>query len=95
MSFSVLEQGQQLAKERKAWELQATTSFGNRHIRSLSKTRSKSLTRGGRRKGHQTQTSMEYLAAQACVGNQNVTPTLPMAEFNMVFPNPTYASSTR
>ena len=38
---------------------------------------------------------MEYLAAQACVGNQNVTPTLPMAEFNMVFPNPTYASSTR
>ena len=73
--FSVLEQGEQLAIERKAWQLQAQSSFGNKQARTLVKSRSKSLV-NGRRKGHQTQTSLDYLAAQACLGNQNLHPSL-------------------
>ena len=67
---SVLEQGEQLANERKAWQLQAQSSFGNKQARTLVKARSKSLA-NGRRRGHQAQTSLDYLAAQACLGNQN------------------------
>ena len=74
-SVSVLEQGEQLANDRKAWQLQAESSFGNKQARSLVKARSKSLV-NGRRRGHQAQTSLDYLAAQACLGNQNLHPTL-------------------
>ncbi|KAF8802733.1 hypothetical protein BYT27DRAFT_7196275 [Phlegmacium glaucopus] len=76
----VLEQGQLLADEREAWKSQAKGSFGNKHARSLSRTRSKSLTQRNRRRGHQPQTSMEYLAAQACLGHQNLTPILGAAD---------------
>ena len=73
--ISVLEQGEQLANDRKAWQLQAQSSFGNKQARTLVKARSKSLV-NGRRRGHQTQTSLDYLAAQACLGNQNLHPAL-------------------
>lgn len=72
---SVLEQGEQLANERMAWQMQAQSSFGNKRARTLVKARSKSLANGHRR-GHQAQTSLDYLAAQACLGNQNVHPSL-------------------
>lgn len=83
---NVLEQGQLLDIERKAWQTQAQRSFANKRSRSLSKTRSKSLTQSGRHRGHHTQTSMEYLAAQACLGTQNLSPTVPTMEFNMIIP---------
>lgn len=74
--ISVLEQGEQLANERKAWQLQAQSSFGNKQARTLVKARSKSLANGRRRGGHQPQSSIDYLAAQACLGNQNLHPSL-------------------
>jgi serine/arginine repetitive matrix protein 2 len=58
-----------------AWQLQAQKSFGNKQARTLVKARSKSLANGQRR-GHQTQSSLDYLAAQACLGNQNLHPSL-------------------
>ena len=73
--ISVLEQGEQLANDRKAWQMQAQSSFGNKQARTLVKARSKSLA-NGRRRGHQAQNSLDYLAAQACLGNQNFHPTL-------------------
>ena len=94
MFASVLEQGQQLANERRAWQLQAQSSLGNKHTRSLAKTRSKSLTQKGHLKGHQPQSSMEYLAAKACLGHQNLTPILSAAEPKF-FANTTNASSSR
>ena len=87
--ISVLEQGEQLANDRKAWQLQAQSSFGNKQARTLVRARSKSLV-NGRRKGHQTQTSLDYLAAQACLGNQNIHPTLSTTDLYT-----TNASSTR
>lgn len=86
---SVLEQGEQLANDRKAWQLQAQSSFGNKQARTLVKARSKSLA-NGRRRGHQTQTSLDYLAAQACLGNQNLHPALSTTDLNI-----TNASSSR
>ena len=73
--ISVLEQGEQLANERMAWQMQAQKSFGNKQTRTLVKARSKSLA-NGQRKGHQTQSSLDYLAAQACLGNQNLHPSM-------------------
>lgn len=93
--ISVLEQGQRLDNERRAWQLQAQGSFGNKHARTLSKTRSKSLTQQGRRRGHHTQTNMEYLAAQVCLGHQTLTPVLPTAELNTIFPNTKNVTSSR
>lgn len=90
---SVLAEGRLLEEERQAWQVLATNSFGNKRARSLSRTRTKSLTQSGRatmkriadkgacelpgsgtqrRGGHHHQSSIEYLAAQACLGNQNV-----------------------
>ena len=74
-SISVLEQGEQLANDRRAWQLQAQKSLGNKQGRTIIKARSKSLT-NGRRRGHQPQSSLDYLAAQACLGNQNLHPSL-------------------
>ena len=79
---SVLEQGQQLANERRTWQLQAQSSFGNKRTRTLVKTRSKSLVQNGRRTGHQVQTSIDYLATQACLGNQNLNASLSATELN-------------
>lgn len=65
-----------LDTERKAWQQQAQGSFGNKHSRTMSRTRSKSLTQKGHKKGHNHQTSMEFIAAQACLGTQNYSPAI-------------------
>ena len=49
----------------------------------MSRTRAKSLTQKGRRVGHQPQSSMEFLAAQACLGNQNAVMTPLIAPPNL------------
>ena len=46
---SVLEQGRQLANERKAWQLQAQSSFGKKRTRTSI---SRSLVQNDRRRGH-------------------------------------------
>lgn len=91
LSFvSVLEQGQQLADERKAWQSHAQKSFGNKQARNLGRARSKSLVQNGRRREHQVQTSIDYLAAQACLGDQSINPILSATDLNT-----TNASSSR
>ena len=86
----MLSEGRLLDEERQAWKDLAVNSFGNKRSRSLSRTRTKSLTRKGkssmRRKERSTesdekaeeeehgQSSFEYLAAQACLGNQAASP---------------------
>lgn len=74
---SVLREGAMLDTERKAWQRQAQTSFGNKHSRTISRTRSKSLTQKGHKPGHQHQSSFEFIAAQACLGTQNYSPGIP------------------
>ncbi|KAF8957848.1 hypothetical protein BDZ97DRAFT_1844340 [Flammula alnicola] len=82
----VLRDGEMLDAQRKAWQIQAEKSFGNKRSRSISRTRSKSLTQKARRGGHHHhQSSMEYIAAQACLGTQNLTPTIVPARMNMSF----------
>ncbi|KAJ7240333.1 hypothetical protein B0H12DRAFT_1134986 [Mycena haematopus] len=58
----VLEEGQILEHQRKKWQMQATGS--------LSRSRTKSLGKGGR-------SNVEYLAARSIVGNQDAVPVLP------------------
>ncbi|KAF8626493.1 hypothetical protein AX17_006548 [Amanita inopinata Kibby_2008] len=81
----VLEEGHRLETDRRKWQAQASMSFGNKRARSVSRARSKSLTHAGRKMGggggggkksgsHQGQTSLDYLAARACLGNQDVIP---------------------
>ena len=83
LSFiSVLEQGQRLVNERKVWQLQAQSSFGNKRTRTLVKTHSRSLVQNGRRRGQQVQTSIDYLATQARLGNQNLHASLSATELN-------------
>jgi len=72
----VLEERQLLDSERKQWKTQATHSFQNKFTRSMSRTRSKSLTQKGRRIDDLLPSSMEFLAARVCLGNQVVTPTI-------------------
>jgi serine/arginine repetitive matrix protein 2 len=100
--YRVLSEGRLLDEERQAWQALAVNSFGNKRSRSLSRTRTKSLTRRGRssmkRKEHgkgadepdeqggedeRHQSSFEYLAAQACLGNQTAS-----ATFTLSSPNP-------
>jgi serine/arginine repetitive matrix protein 2 len=72
--------------------MQAQSSFGNKQARTLVKARSKSLV-NGRRRGHQTQTSLDYLAAQACLGNQNLHPSLSTNDLYTTNANPTRKTS--
>lgn len=129
----MLAERQLLEEERLAWQTLAVNSIGNKRTRSLSRTRTKSLTKRGRasmrRKpngdvdavgdsptaedqdthsyGHVRQNSFEYLAAQACLGNQNLALTpnieapslgfsssLPDDRFNTPGPRITRAIST-
>ncbi|KAF9479326.1 hypothetical protein BDN70DRAFT_993541 [Pholiota conissans] len=72
----VLREGAQLESDRKAWQRQAQNSFGNKRSRTVSRTRSKSLTQRAHQQGHQHQSSMEYITAQACLGSQNYSPAI-------------------
>ncbi|KAJ2928231.1 hypothetical protein H1R20_g8844, partial [Candolleomyces eurysporus] len=91
----VLEEGQELEKQRKEWQLKASSSIGNARARTLSRTRSKSLTQKGRANGHRNQTSFDYLAARACLGSQNLSPAIAQATSrNTFFTDPTTATSS-
>ncbi|KAJ3520297.1 hypothetical protein NMY22_g12818 [Coprinellus aureogranulatus] len=90
----VIEEGQELERERRKWKQQASSSIGNTRARTLSRTRSKSLTQKGRQGGHRTQTSFDYLAARACLGSQNLTPVLPARSHTVSFSKVTGALSS-
>lgn len=47
----------------------------------MSRTRTKSLTQKGRQGKHSHQSSMEYIAARACLGTQDLTPVITPAQF--------------
>ncbi|TFK48894.1 hypothetical protein OE88DRAFT_1737121 [Heliocybe sulcata] len=71
----VLADGEQLDKDRKAWQEQATKSFQNKRTRSVSRNRAKSLTSGHprvRRKdfGGEVQNKLDLLAARTLLGSQ-------------------------
>ena len=84
----VLEERERLEKDRKAWQARAIKSIGNKQSRAVSRSRSKSLTQAGRlrnakgnltRRYQQQQSNIDYLAARACVGDQNFSP---LREYN-------------
>ena len=67
---------------REKWQTQATQSFQNKRTRSISRTRSKSLTSGhpgrGRKESESSKVmeSFDYLAARTFLGNQSTMPTV-------------------
>ncbi|PPQ70345.1 hypothetical protein CVT25_000125 [Psilocybe cyanescens] len=77
----VLREGELLESQRREWQRQATHSFGNKRARSMSRSRAKSLTQKGRQGKHAHQSSMEYIAARACLGTQDLTPIITPAGF--------------
>ncbi|KAH9478208.1 hypothetical protein JR316_0008661 [Psilocybe cubensis] len=81
----VLREGELLETERREWQRQAKHSFGNKRARSMSRTRTKSLTQKGRQGKHSHQSSMEYIAARACLGTQDLTPVIAPAQFTTSF----------
>ncbi|KAM6503103.1 hypothetical protein JOM56_000046 [Amanita muscaria] len=86
----VLEERDKLEKDRIKWQAQAVKSLGNKHARIVSRSRSKSLTQAGRKmrgipgqppppQPHRhhirgQQSSIDYLAARACLGDQDLIP---------------------
>ncbi|GLB42456.1 hypothetical protein LshimejAT787_1104710 [Lyophyllum shimeji] len=72
----VLEEGEKLQSERKQWQEQATQSFQNKRTRSVSRSRSKSLTQKGRKPDDTRPSNIDFLAARACLGNQLLTPVI-------------------
>lgn len=72
----VLEEGAQLENQRKQWKAHAVESFGNKQTRNISRARSKSLTQKGKRVQYE-QSNIDFLAARACLGDQNIVPVFP------------------
>ncbi|KAF9457596.1 hypothetical protein BDZ94DRAFT_1272786 [Collybia nuda] len=70
----VLEEGQTLNDQRKDWQTQATQSFQNKRMRSVSRARSKSLTQKGKRMDETPPSNFDFLAARSLLGNQAVMP---------------------
>ncbi|XP_006463545.1 hypothetical protein AGABI2DRAFT_179868, partial [Agaricus bisporus var. bisporus H97] len=73
----VLAEGERLDSERKEWQSRAAHSLGNKQARSVSRSRSKSLTANGRKANTQGKGNMNYLAARAVHGNQDIIPLVP------------------
>ena len=71
-SLRVLEEGQLLERRRKQWQIQASESFQNKRTRTISRTRSKSLTQGKHKdnEGQKPQSAIDFLAARSFLGNQ-------------------------
>ncbi|KAJ3744698.1 hypothetical protein DFH05DRAFT_1445372 [Lentinula detonsa] len=67
----VLEEGQILEHQRKKWQAQAISSFQNHRARSLSRTRTKSLTSKPPKKDS---SRLDFLAARGLLGDQNIIP---------------------
>ncbi|KAF9233407.1 hypothetical protein BU15DRAFT_80158 [Melanogaster broomeanus] len=75
----VIEDGEALQRQRDRWRLEASKSLGNKHTRSLSRARSKSVSDNyarGRRKSEssKSQSHLEFLAARTLLGSQSVMP---------------------
>ncbi|KAH6918180.1 hypothetical protein BKA70DRAFT_1366521 [Coprinopsis sp. MPI-PUGE-AT-0042] len=68
----VLEEGEELETQRKKWQLQAASSLGNSRARDLARSRSKSLTKRGRKTSATQHGPIDYLTARACLGSQSV-----------------------
>ncbi|KAH8835318.1 hypothetical protein DL96DRAFT_1573743 [Flagelloscypha sp. PMI_526] len=73
---TVLQEGELLQHQRHKWQTMAISSIGNRHSRSLSRARSKSLTQ--RHKPKDKDNSFTYLAARGLLGDQEAFTSLPI-----------------
>ncbi|KAJ8515490.1 hypothetical protein ONZ45_g7106 [Pleurotus djamor] len=79
--MTVLAEGQLLEHQRRKWQAQAQKSFQNERSRTLSRSRSKSVNKakgsiGAKGQGAQGKDlgKLEYLAARAVLGNQDILP---------------------
>lgn len=75
----VLKESEDLERLRERWRAQATKSLGNKHARSFSRARSKSLSEkhvfnGDKPDTAKSGSNFEYLAARALLGSQSVQP---------------------
>ncbi|KAG6860500.1 hypothetical protein C0995_010486 [Termitomyces sp. Mi166 len=77
----VLEEGEKFENQRKQWQDQATKSFQNKFTRSISRSRSKSLTHKGRKNDGGRPNNIDFLAARACLGNQTLSPVIAEHKF--------------
>ncbi|GAW10324.1 hypothetical protein LENED_012578 [Lentinula edodes] len=68
----VLEEGQILEHQRKKWQAQAVNSFQNHRARSLSRTRTKSIS--SKQPKRKDNSKLDFLAARGLLGDQNVIP---------------------
>ncbi|KAJ3813200.1 hypothetical protein F5876DRAFT_74133 [Lentinula aff. lateritia] len=68
----VLEEGQILEHQRKKWQAQAVNSFQNHRARSLSRTRTKSLS--SKQPKRKDNSKLDFLAARGLLGDQNIIP---------------------
>ncbi|KAG6820393.1 hypothetical protein H0H93_001163 [Arthromyces matolae] len=82
----VLEEGEQLECQRKQWQDQAVNSFQNKFTRSISRSRSKSLTQKGRKNQSARPSNIDFLAARACLGNQTLAPVVHYGHYNASLP---------
>ncbi len=73
------------------WQAQAAKSLGNKQSREMSRSRAKSLTLAGRlmkssqakgnvAQSYRQQSNIDYLAARACLGNQDFSPLMEYSE---------------
>lgn len=62
--------------ERKQWRSQAEGSWGYKRARNVSRSRSRSLTASGRKNSSEVLSHLEFLAARAVHGNQDIIPPL-------------------
>ncbi|KAG9309962.1 hypothetical protein JVU11DRAFT_9995 [Chiua virens] len=77
----VLDEGEAFEQQRAEWKRQAARSLGNKHTRSFSRARSKSLgekqTHGHLpSESHKSQFNLEFLAARTLLGSQSTMPTV-------------------
>lgn len=75
-SFRVLAEGERLESERKQWRSQAEGSWGYKRARSVSRSRSRSLTASGRKNSSEVLSNLDFLTARAVHGNQDIIPAL-------------------
>ncbi|KAF8556845.1 hypothetical protein OG21DRAFT_529928 [Imleria badia] len=78
----VLDEGEAFEQQRAQWKQQASKSLGNKHTRSISRARSKSLGERQARlryhtpEGSKAQLNFEFLAARTLLGSQSTMPTV-------------------
>lgn len=72
----VLEEGRQLEADRKAWQSQATRSFQNKRVRSVSRARAKTLSAAAHAQHPARESAFGVLAERSLLGNQSRPPTV-------------------